>query len=167
MNGLLRPWRADDIPGLARRADDSRIAENLRDVFPSPYTEADARWFVEDCMARDGQGALFRAVVVDGEAVGSVSVVRGTDVYRQSGELGYWLAVPCWGQGIMTRAVEEICREAFDSLGLARIYAEPFAHNAASRRVLEKAGFQLEGVLRKSVTKKGQLYDSCVYGLVR
>ena len=67
----------------------------------------------------------------------------------------------------MTRAVEEICREAFDSLGLARIYAEPFAHNAASRRVLEKAGFQLEGVLRKSVTKKGQLYDSCVYGLVR
>lgn len=167
MTILLRPWREEDIPALARYADDSRIAANLRDVFPSPYTEADARWFVEDCMARDGNDVLFRAITADGEVVGSISVARGADVYRQSGELGYWLAVPFWGQGIMTRAVEQICREAFESLGLVRISAEVFAHNTASRRVLEKAGFQLEGVLRKSVTKNGRLYDACIYGLLR
>lgn len=167
MTVSLRPWQETDIPALARYADDPRIAANLRDVFPSPYTKEDAQWFVEDCMARNGNEVLFRAITADGQVVGSISVVRGTDVYHQSGELGYWLAVPFWGQGIMTAAVEEICREAFDVLGLVRIYAEPFAHNAASRRVLEKAGFQLEGVLRKSVTKNGQLYDSCLYGLVR
>ena len=167
MTVSLRPWRAEDIPALARYADDPRIAANLRDAFPSPYTRADAQWFVEDCMARDENDVLFRAIMADGQMAGSISVVRGADVYRQSGELGYWLAVPFWGQGIMTAAVEQICREAFDSLGLVRIFAEVFACNTASRRVLEKAGVQLEGILQKSVTKNGQLYDSCLYGLVR
>ena len=163
----LVPWEEKYIPQLAACADNPNIAANLRDVFPSPYTLADAAWYVRDCMARDGQDALFRAILVDGKAVGSVSVCRGSDVYRRSGELGYWLAEPCWGKGYMTWAVRGMCREAFQKLDIVRIYAEPFARNTGSRRVLEKNGFALEGTLRRSVCKNGELLDSCVYGLLR
>ena len=164
----LAPWREEMIPSVVRYADNPRIAANLRDVFPSPYTPADGEWFVRDCMSRDGGDAIFRAIVADGEAVGSISVCRGADVHRRSGELGYWLAEPCWGRGYTTWAVREICREAFAALDLLRIYAEPYAGNVASRRVLEKAGFTLEGVLRNSVyNKNGQIQDSCIYGLLR
>ena len=163
----LRPWRESDIPAVARYADNPRIAANLRDVFPSTYRPEDADWFVRDCMARDGQGVLFRAIDLDGQAVGSISVTVGADVYRRSGELGYWLAEPFWGRGIMTEAVGRICREAFSAFDLVRIFAEPYAANIASRRVLEKAGFRLEGLLRQSVCKKGEILDSCIYALLR
>ena len=101
------------------------------------------------------------------EAVGSIGLFLGSDVYRRSAELGYWLGEPFWGRGIMTAAVETMCREGFAAWGIVRIHAEPFARNAASRRVLEKAGFALEGTLRRSVYKNGEMLDSCIYALVR
>ena len=163
----LVPWEERFIPSVAEHANNPKIAANLRDIFPWPYSDKDAALFVRDCMARDGQGVLFRAILVDGDCVGSISVVQGTDVYRRSGELGYWLAEPFWGKGIMTRAVREICREAFKALSIVRIYAAPYAYNTGSRRVLEKAGFTLEGTLRQSVYKRGELFDSCIYSLLK
>ena len=67
----------------------------------------------------------------------------------------------------MTAAVETMCREGFAAWDIVRIHAEPFARNAASRRVLEKAGFALEVTLRRSVYKNGEMLDSCIYALVR
>ena len=67
----------------------------------------------------------------------------------------------------MTWAARAICREAFAKLDIVRIYAEPYAYNTGSRRVLEKAGFTLEGTLRRSVYKRGELFDSCIYGLLK
>ena len=163
----LVPWEEKFIPDVAKYANNSRIAANLRDVFPWPYTDADAERFVRDCMEKEGAGDLFRAILAGGECVGSISVAQGGDVYRRSGELGYWLAEPFWGKGIMTWAVREICREAFEKLDIVRIYAEPYAYNTGSRRVLEKAGFTLEGILRKSVCKRGEVFDSCIYGLLK
>ena len=107
------------------------------------------------------------AIEAGGEAVGSIGVFRKDNVYRKSAELGYWLAEPFWGRGIMTRAVEQICAIAFDTLGVVRIFAEPFAENTKSRRVLEKAGFHLEGTMRRSVYKEGRVMDSCMYALLR
>ena len=165
---MLRPWRPEDAPSIARHADDPQVAANLRDVFPCPYQLSDAEEFIRLCRAAEPEQAIFRAIVVDGQAVGSVALTRGTDVCRRSAELGYWLAEPFWGRGIMTRAVREVCREAFGLFPqLERIYAEPFAGNIGSRRVLEHAGFTLEGVLRKSVCKRGVLQDSCMYALLR
>ena len=89
------------------------------------------------------------------------------DVYRRSAELGYWLAEPHWGKGIMTGAVRRICAEGFARWDIVRIFAEPYAYTTPSRRVLEKAGFALEGVLRQSVWKRGKLLDSCMYALLR
>lgn len=163
---ILRPWRISDIPDVARCAANPKIAANLRDCFPYPYTEADARDYVTSCIQAGESRQLCRAIEVEGRAAGSIGVFLQDDVYRKSAELGYWLAEEFWGRGIMTDAVRRLCDEAFQRFGIVRIYAEPYAYNLGSRRVLEHAGFQLEGVLRKSVFKNGQLYDSCIYARI-
>lgn len=127
---MLRPWRPEDAPSIARHADDPQVAANLRDVFPCPYQLSDAEEFIRLCRAAEPEQAIFRAIVVDGQAVGSVALTRGTDVCRRSAELGYWLGRALWGRGIMTKAVEEMCRTGFEAWDIVRIYAEPFAHNA-------------------------------------
>ena len=76
------------------------------------------------------------------------------------------LGEPYWGQGIMTEAIRQICAYGFAQYDIHRIHAEPFAHNKGSRRCLQKAGFTLEGILRKSVYKNGEILDSCIYALV-
>lgn len=163
----LRPWRTEDAPSLARFADNPRIAANLRDAFPKPYGLDDAREFIASCIANEGGRQLIRAIEIDGAAAGCVNVSLGPDVYRLSAELGYMLAEEYWRQGVMTRAVVQICREAFARFDIVRIYAEPFERNAASRRVLEKAGFTLEGVMRSGVFKNGAVQSYCMYSLLR
>lgn len=118
-------------------------------------------------MEREGQGQMCRAIVADGKAVGSISLVLGSDVYRRSAELGYWLGRPFWRRGIMTAAVREMCALGFETWEILRIHAEPYAGNAGSRGVLEKAGFTLEGILRNSVCKNGEILDSCVYAKLK
>ena len=167
MEFILRPWQREDAADVARYADNGKIARNLRDVFPHPYTLADAREFIESCIAADEENALFRAIEADGRAVGSAALCLGSDVYQKTAELGYWLAEDFWGKGIMTEAVKQLCREGFSRWNIQRIYAEPFAHNAGSRRVLEKVGFSLEGVMRRGVYKRGQVFDFCMYALLR
>ena len=164
---ILRPWRQADIEAVAEAADNPNIAANLRNIFPSPYTLADAKWFVEDCIAQGEARQLMRAIAVNGRAAGSISVSRKDDVYEKSAELGYWLAEDYWGRGIMTEAVRQICREAFDRFDILRIFAEPFAENLGSRRVLEKAGFVCEGTMRKGVYKNGRVQSYCMYALLR
>ena len=164
----LRQWEKEDSKALAKAAVNPHIAENLRNVFPSPYTLADAQWFIDDCIARAQEaGQLFRAILADGAVVGSISICRGTDVYEKSAELGYWLAESYWRQGVMTQAVRLICKEALETMDIVRIFAEPFAHNAGSRRVLEKAGFTYEGTMRDGVFKNGQVCSYCMYSLLR
>ncbi len=167
MDFILREWREEDIPSVAVYADNPRIAANLRDVFPHPYTEADAVSYVRGCIAAGDEGQLTRAIVIGGKAAGSIGVFCGRDVYRRSAEIGYWLAEPFWGQGIMSEAIRRISEEAFRRFDLVRLYAEPFAANMGSRRALEKAGFELEGILRNSVYKNGRMLDSCVYARLK
>lgn len=167
MKWILRKWELGDAPAVAKYADNPRVARNLRDAFPQPYSLSDAEWYVKDCVEKGDNGQFCCAIVVDGEAAGSIAVQQGSDVYCKSGELGYWLAEPYWGRGIMTEAVKQACAAAFDKLDIVRIHAEPFAHNTASRRVLEKAGFTLEGTLRNSVYKNGEVLDSCLYALLK
>lgn len=163
----LRPWRKSDAASVALAANNPKIAANLRNAFPSPYTLADAEWYVNDCIAQGEDRQLTRAILIDGEAAGSIGVFRKNDVFEKSAELGYWLAEDYWGRGIMTEAVRRICREAFDRFDILRIYAEPFAYNRGSRRVLEKAGFTYEGTMRSGVFKNGRVHSYCMYALLR
>lgn len=163
----LKKWDLADSQDVAHYANNKKIAANLRNVFPYPYTLEDAEGYVRSCVENNEERQLCRAIVVDGHVAGSVGIFCQTDVYEKSGELGYWLAEEFWGNGIMTKAVKQLCQEAFEKFDIIRIYAEPFAYNTGSRRVLEKAGFSLEGIMKKGVCKNGQIYDYCMYALLK
>ena len=163
----LEVWKESYIADVAKHANNKKIADNLRDVFPHPYAYEDARWYINDCIEKGDRQQLCRAIVVDGEAVGSVGIFVRDDVYRRSAELGYWLSEAWWGKNIMSQAVRQLCEEAFQAFDIIRIFAEPYAYNTGSRKVLEKAGFQLEGILKDSVCKNDQIYDSCIYALLK
>ena len=165
-NFILRPWQLSDAVSLARCANDPDVSLNLRDRFPYPYALSDAETYIRECIAKE-ETQLCRAIVIDGEAAGSVGVFPREDIYRRTAELGDWLAKPFWGRGIMTAAVAEICREGFRRFDIVRIDAEINARNTGSRRVVEKNGFTLEGVLRRNVYKRGEILDSCMYSLLR
>ena len=157
----LRPPRPGDAASLARHANDREIWLNLRDRFPHPYALSDADAYVARNAEQDPVTAF--AIEVDGEVAGSITLMPGHDIERVSAELGYWLGRACWGRGIVTDAVRAVTGHAFATLGLRRVFAVPFAHNAASQRVLEKAGYVREGTMRRSAIKDGVLLDQHLY----
>lgn len=164
-DGILREWCVADIPALACLANNAAIAANLRDGFPHPYRMQDAEKFVQNVASR--QENHFFAIVTEDGPVGSIGLGVGGDVHRKSAEVGYWLGEPFWGRGIITNAVKSIVDYGFEILGLQRISAAPYANNIASRRVLEKAAFTLEGILRQNVLKNGVCLDQAMYARVR
>lgn len=163
-HATLRPWRPEDASSLARYANNRRVWLNLRDGFPHPYTYGHAVSYIEMAMSRKPE-TLF-AVCVDDEAVGGVGFTIRTDIERLSAELGYWLGEPFWGKGIATEAVSATTRYAMHQFGLVRIYAMPFHTNSASAKILEKAGYTLEGRMRKAVIKDGKIIDQLLYAFV-
>lgn len=162
----MEEWSESHIASVAKYANNEKIAGRLKDSFPYPYTDKDAEWFVKDCMEKEGKSQFSRAVVVDGEAVGSITFVFGEDVFCRTAELGYWLGESFWRKGIMTEAVSKMCEEVFRKYKLVRIQAEPFSTNLASRGLLEKVGFELEGIRRKSIFKNGCIQDSYLYSVL-
>lgn len=164
---LLRKWQYDDVDEIAIAANNPNIAKNLRNTFPNPYTKDDANWYVNDCISNEGNNQITRAIVVDGKAVGSIGVFVKSDVYEKSAELGYWLAEDYWRQGITSRAVQQICKEAFSTFDIIRIFAEPFDCNKGSKGVLEKAGFIYEGTMRNGVYKNEEVISYCMYSILR
>jgi [ribosomal protein S5]-alanine N-acetyltransferase len=161
----IRSWRASDRDSLARHANDREIWINLRDRFPHPYTPADAdAWLA---LAPELRPETNFAIAVDGEAVGGIGLALQEDVHRRSAEIGYWLGREYWGRGIATEALRATTEWGFAHLDLCRIYAAVFAWNPASARVLEKAGYALEGRLRRNVTKAGRTTDQWLYAITR
>ncbi len=167
MDIQLRNWQLADVGALQALADNKKIADNLRDGFVHPYTLKDAEDYIQSCIQADERRAGPCAIIVDGVLAGSIGVFYGGDVYRKRAEIGYWLGEPFLGRGIITQAITMICQKVFDDGDIIRIYAEPFAPNIGSRRALEKAGFILEGIKKRSVYKNGQLLDSCIYALLK
>ena len=135
----------------------------LSDRLPNPYTEADADWWLGMVVENEGKEGVWRAIVVDGLIVGSISVERLANVQRNAGSIGYMVLTPFWSQGIGTEAVRQICGIAFQELALERIIGEVFPENLASARVLEKNGFRLEGTKVGAVVKGGKVMDVRVY----
>jgi len=161
----LRSWQKDDLKALLRHANNPKIAANLRDQFPHPYTRRDGIDYLEYAQVQE-QVTSF-AIEYEGEAVGGVGFLIGRDIARTSAEMGYWLSEELWGRGIATRAASAMSEWAFESYGLTRVFAMAFAHNAASIRVLEKAGFEREGLLRRSAIKNGVVLDQILFAKVR
>ncbi|MGC9470892.1 MAG: GNAT family N-acetyltransferase [Bacteroidales bacterium] len=164
-NLKLRPLRPQDAPVLARLANNEKISINLRDAFPHPYTLKDALDFIGMCM----KCAPVNVFAIDWEGlyVGNIGIHPEKDVYRRSGEIGYFLGEPYWNKGIMTRAVRLTVEYGFGELDLVRIHTGVFEYNVASQKVLEKCGFVKEGVFRKAVFRQGKLVDEIRYALLR
>lgn len=162
---LMREWTFNDVSSLVRYADNPRVAATMRDAFPSPYTLEDARRFIT--LATSPGPRIFLAIEVDGEACGGIGIHPLDDVYRRTAEIGFWLAEPCWGRGIVTDAVRAIVPMAFGAFDIVRLQAGIFATNRASARVLEKCGFSFEAVHKNAVTKNGVTMDELVYVLSR
>lgn len=165
-NVSLKKWTPDDWK-LLLRLGNSVDRTYLADHIPEPYTERDARWWLNMVNADEGKGGAFRMIIVDEEPVGVIFVEQKADVYRKDAEIGYCLMTREWSKGIMTEAVRQMCAEAFSELDLVRITGLVYETNTASRKVLENNGFILEGIMRNAVYKNNHIYNLCVYGKLR
>lgn len=163
----IRKWELSDAKDLALALSNKKIQDNLRDGLPYPYTEQDGAAFIASMLSSDENETFAFAITVDGKAVGSIGVFRQANIHRRTAELGYYLAEEYWGKGIMTEAVKQICKYVFRESDMIRIYAEPFAYNTASCKVLEKAGFQYEGTLRNNAVKNGKIIDMKMYSIIK
>lgn len=163
----IRKWKLSDATDLAMAISNKKIQNNLRDGLPYPYTEQDGANFISDMLSADENETFAFAITVDNKVVGSIGVFRQGNIHRLTAELGYYIAEEYWGRGIMTEAVRLICEYVFDKSDIIRIYAEPFAYNIASCRVLEKVGFQYEGTLRNNAVKNGKIIDMKMYSLLK
>lgn len=162
---VLRPWHTDDLESLLRHANDPDVSRGLRDRFPYPYTRADGEAFLAGRVLTPGTLAL--AIEIDGQACGSVGAQQGSAERGHMAELGYWLGQAYWGQGLMTRVVGLFAPWVMDELRLFRLQAGVVDFNLGSARVLEKNGFQQEGVDRCAVYKRGVLHDLRRFARVR
>ena len=160
----VRTWRKSDLESVVRNANNRRIWLKLRDQFPYPYTKRDGQTFLRHMRDRDPETVF--AIAVDGKAVGAIGFVLQKDVDSVSAEVGYWLGEPFWGRGIATEALVAITQYALENHRLTRLFAVPFASNTASCRVLEKAGYTLEGRLRRSAIKDGKIVDQLQYAFI-
>ena len=164
---VLRLPSDADVPAIVAACQDPEIPRWTR--VPRPYGEGEARgWLAQEAQSR-ADGEMLGLVVVDaedGRLLGSAGIVH---IDRDEGrcELGYWMAREARGRGVATRAVRLLSRWALDTLPVDRIeiHAEP--DNAASRRVAERVGFTLEGVLRSYFVNKGVRRDAASYSLLR
>jgi [ribosomal protein S5]-alanine N-acetyltransferase len=157
----VRDWRMEDAPSLFKHSNNRNVSRTLRDRFPYPYTIEDAKEFLARSTSKEMRNNF--CIEIDGAAVGGIGVHIGEDVHRHVASIGYWLGEEFWGQGVMSEVVPAFVNYCFATLPLHRIYAEAYENNPASARILEKAGFVLEGRLRKNVIKDGQILDSLLY----
>jgi len=167
MNCKIRKWKLTDAKDISVVLSNKNIQDNLRDGLPYPYSEQDGIDFISSMLSANEDETFAFAITLDDKAIGSIGVFRQQNIHRQTAEMGYYIAEEYWGKGIMTDAVKQICEYVFKNSDILRIYAEPFAYNAGSCRVLEKAGFQYEGTLRNNAVKNGKVIDMKMYSLLR
>ena len=171
----LRYLHSSDAERLAEIANNPNVSKYLRNIFPYPYTRADAdKWLQKAATQVPRTQFSICANTTDehgqaGDVIGGVGLARGSDVHSRTWELGYWLAEPYWGRGIVTEAARMMTNWGFETLGedCQRIYGGAMGENEASARILQKVGFTYEGRLRASIWKHGKNSDQVMYSVIR
>tara|TARA_Y100000310_G_scaffold55331_1_gene50749 strand:+ start:5800 stop:6318 length:519 start_codon:yes stop_codon:yes gene_type:complete len=156
---ILRAFKQGDEKSLQKSINNKKIYNNTSRI-PYPYTMQDAKeWTVKNMQEyKKKNPELFNFVIdINSKVAGSVGF---SSIKNKQAELGYWLAEKYWNQGIMTKAVKLALGFALKDLGLRRIIGRVFTYNPASRRVMEKAGFKFEKVLKNDAEKYGKKIDS-------
>ncbi|MEP7250814.1 MAG: GNAT family N-acetyltransferase [Ginsengibacter sp.] len=163
---ILRPFEFTDAKALAKHANNKKIYDNLRDAFPFPYDENDAKAFIA-IVLKDNDPLKNFIIEIDGEAAGTTGFRPGEDVYRLNAEIGYWLGEMHWGKGLMPKVITALVKHLFENFEFERIFAIPFKSNIASARALEKAGFTQEALISKGVIKNGIVIDYYIYSILK
>ncbi|MFN8389824.1 MAG: GNAT family protein [Bdellovibrionota bacterium] len=161
----IRSFARGDARSLAAYANNADVAKYLRDTFPHPYKESDAKAWIR--LASNELPETNFAIASRQEPIGGIGLLFGRDVFRRNAELGYWLGEPYWGRGIATQAVAAFVDYAFEVFDIGKLTAGVFDGNVASQRVLEKNGFVLEGRFRQHLIKNGELKDYLVFSLLK
>jgi [ribosomal protein S5]-alanine N-acetyltransferase len=163
---VLRPWVFSDASELALVADNKKIADNIRDGLPNPYSIKDAQDWLNLILPENNPPKFF-AITTGNLVAGSIGIVTKSNIYRKNFEIGFFVSENFWGKGIATRAIKAITSYAFIEFDIVRVYAESFSDNTGSRRALEKAGFRLEATLKNNIIKNDAIKDSCIYSVLR
>jgi RimJ/RimL family protein N-acetyltransferase len=164
----LSEFQASDKDALVGHLNDRDIYDRTLRI-PFPYTDAAAdEWLALVAKITKQQGRPVQWAIRNADALIGGCGFDGFQVGKSHrAEIGYWLAKPLWGRGIMTAVVQRVCQHTFEEFGLVKITAHVFLHNPASARVLEKCGFQQEGFLRKHFLKDGQFIDARLFALLK
>lgn len=164
---ILRPFKMEDAQELAKKMNDKEINRNMAAI-PYPYSIQDARtWLnkiIKERRKKEPEDFPF-AIEIDGEIAGAISLVRLKRGHKT--EIGYWLAKEFRGKKIMVSVLGEICKYCFNELKLKRLVAKVFTFNPASKKVLEKNGFELEGTLKKEAKQGNKYIDSYLMAKVK
>ena len=163
MEFRLRDWTPEDQESLLKFGNNFQVARFMTDQFPHPYTPERARAFIEFAMAQNPKRIF--CIEVNGEAAGGIGLHPKTDIEQKNAELGYWLAEPYWGHGIMSRAIAQVVEYGFKTFPVTRIIGRTFGNNPGSQRALQKAGFVLEGRFVNAFYKNGEFTDEVVYAV--
>lgn len=166
-NVIIREWRIMDASALAETLNHRRVLDCLRDGLNYPYTKNDAEKYINYALSADKNKEFLYAIVYCGQVVGNIGATRCKNIHFRTAELGYYVNEKFWGRGIATAVVKLLSEKIFDGTDILRIFAEPFADNFASRRVLEKCGFALEGILKSNAVKNGIVRDMAMYAKVK
>ncbi|MEP7323549.1 MAG: GNAT family protein [Saprospiraceae bacterium] len=161
----LRPLVIEDAKELAALINNKKILDNLRDVIPFPYSDQDAENFIHS--HKDVSTAHVFAITYQDKFCGVIGLFRQPDVYRFTAEIGYWIGEPYWNKGIGTKAIQLITNHGFNEQNFIRIHTGIFEYNKPSMRVLEKCGYEKDGVFKKSVIKNGLMWDEHRYSKVK
>lgn len=165
MEFLLRPWKSEDKEDLICFASNPKIADNLSDAFPYPFTSEAADSFLAQATSATPTNRM--AIVIDNRAVGGTGIHPLTDIQRKNAEIGYWLGEPYWGKGIMSRVIPLMVDYSFKHFDIERIFARVFTSNPASARVLERAGFVQEAAFTGTLFKNNTFRDELIYAIRR
>ena len=164
-NIKIREFHLADVNSIVNYANNYNISKYMRDSFPFPYTETNALNWIEFTKANNS--TLSYAIANEVEVIGGISATPQSDVHRFSAEVGFWIGEPFWNQKIISKSLRVFCNYLFSKYNFNRLTANVFEGNDASKRVLEKAGFFLEGTLRKNVFKENKFVDHYIYGLLK
>lgn len=167
MEVSIRKWKIEDAEQLKDAINNKKILDNLRDGIPYPYTIENAKEFITKTLNAPNNSQYSWAILGDDQVIGSVGVYRKDNIHYYTAEIGYYIAEKYWGNGIMTKVIKEVCEYIFKETDIIRIFAEPFTYNVGSCKVLEKAGFELEGILRNNAIKNNKILDMKMYSIIK
>ena len=163
-NILLKELELSDTEKFAKLANNKKIWQNMRDVFPYPYSIDNAIDFIS--RTNESESSFVFGVFYNKELAGAIGLHRLDDINRFTVELGYWLGEPYWNKGIASKAVKKIIEFGFKNLDINRIFASTLETNIASQKVLLKNNFIFEGISRKSAYKDGVFLDEHRFSLL-